>query len=737
MALSMRFVVLFLALVHAASAATITVSMVNTRFLPANITINVGDTVTWRCDAGFHDTVSGVNGVPDGVWNSSSQFRPIMQPGQRFSFTFNTAGTYPYYCTPHWMPPLNMVGSVTVQSANAAPSVSIINPRDGANFSAPADITVEAIAGDPDGDALNVELFMNGSPIGAFSAPPYSAVVSQLEPGNYTFLATARDTSGATANSSVSITVSGQQPTITNGPESQTANVGSDVTFTVQAIGSQPLSYQWLFGSTPIPGANDTSLLLTNVTSANAGTYTVQVANNFGSTSASTTLTVTNPPSGTAPSITTHPESQTVNVGSNVTFTAAAIGSVPLRWQWFFNGGPIASATNASLEILAVTAADAGDYFATVANDFGSDVSSNATLTVSVPPVCEYFLSRDNASFEPAGGTDNVTVTAPADCPWTAVETNDWITITSGSSGNGPGSVSFSVASNSTRTARSGILVVAGKAFTIAQAAALFLAKNDFNHDGQTDFLWHHVDGRVSLWLMDGTSRISSRLLRNGRPSAPGSRIVGTHDFDMDQNVDILWQRTDGLLQVWLMNGENFLRSELIAPAPSLKQAWHVAGLGDFDRDLHADILLRHREGYLLIWYMRGKQFLRQSLLQNGEAIPLKWRVIGVADINKDGTADILWQNPGSAIVVWFMTHSLRGGASPLSGPLLAHLPRMSASIVGLNDLNQDGGLDFIWRHPDGHLSVWTMDGTNQIGQFPINGGQPISPKWRFSAPRN
>src|SRR5207249_7762650 len=178
-----------------------------------------------------------------------------------------------------------------------------------------------------------VELFMNGTSIAVFTLPPYITTVNNLGPGNYTFTAAATDNSGATSTTSVSVTVSGQQPTITGPPQSQTVNAKSDVIFTVQATGSAPLSYQWFFGVNAISGATDTSLLLTNVSSADSGTYTVQVSNPFGSTSASATLTVTNPPSGTPPSITTQPQSQTVNAGANVTFTAAAIGSSPLSWE--------------------------------------------------------------------------------------------------------------------------------------------------------------------------------------------------------------------------------------------------------------------------------------------------------------------------------------------------------------------------------------------------------------------
>ena len=703
--------------------------MVNYRFSPPDLTINVGDTVVWRDNQGSHDTVSGVNGVPDRdrTWNSNTQYPNLMRVGNTFSFTFTRAGTYPYYCTPHWQ--LGMVGTITVQAGNSAPSLSIISPPDQSNFNAPADISFEAAPSDPDGDPLTVEFFLNGTSLGSLSAPPYRIAVNGLGPGNYTFSATASDSGGLTASATNLVTINGQQPTINTGPQSQTVNAGSDVTFTVQANGSRPLSYQWFFGTTAIGGQTTPSLLLTNVSSADSGSYTVQVFNAFGSAFASATLTVTSPPSGSAPTLTSEPRSQSVNAGSNVTFSADAIGSLPLSWQWFFNGAAIADATNSSLTLLSVGPANAGDYLVTVINPFGSTTSSNATLTVIS---CVFSLSKASSSFPAEGGSDIVDLIGPSGCGWTVQNTNSWISITSGSSGNGSATVSFTVISNSTRNARSAVVIIAGNSFSVSQAATLFPARNDFNHDGQTDFVFHNTDGRVNVWLMDGTMRIGIVPLRNGRPTAPGSRIVATHDFDLDGNVDILWQRADGSLQIWFMNTTNFLRSELIAPAPVLGTAWQAVAMGDFNRDLQSDILLRHRDGYLLVWYMRGKQYVRQGLVYNGQAVPNLWRVVGVADLNKDGYPDILWQKPSSAMVVWFMRAD-----TPLQGPLLSNLPRIDAAIVGMNDLNQDGGVDFIWRHSDGHLSAWWMNGTNRIGSFPINAGEIVAPAWKFSAPRN
>lgn len=84
-----------------------------------------------------------------------------------------------------------------------------------------------------------------------------------------------------------------QPPTIITQPQSLTATQGDNATFTVVASGSAPLSYQWQFYSTNLAGAMSSALILTNVTTADAGPYTVTVTNSLGSTNSQTaTLTV-------------------------------------------------------------------------------------------------------------------------------------------------------------------------------------------------------------------------------------------------------------------------------------------------------------------------------------------------------------------------------------------------------------------------------------------------------------
>jgi predicted extracellular nuclease len=81
---------------------------------------------------------------------------------------------------------------------------------------------------------------------------------------------------------------------------------------------------------------------------------------------------------------------------------------------------------------------------------------------------CTYSISPGNASFGMSGGTGSVSVSAMSGCGWTATSDVGWISITSGSSGVGDGTVNYAVASNSGGR-RSGTITIAGQVFTVKQ----------------------------------------------------------------------------------------------------------------------------------------------------------------------------------------------------------------------------------------------------------------------------
>jgi hypothetical protein len=83
------------------------------------------------------------------------------------------------------------------------------------------------------------------------------------------------------------------RPIIYSGPDNLEVTAGTTATLTVFATGEGPLQYQWLFNGGVLPGATNNPLRLENVTSANAGQYSLIVSNELGRvTSAAAVLKV-------------------------------------------------------------------------------------------------------------------------------------------------------------------------------------------------------------------------------------------------------------------------------------------------------------------------------------------------------------------------------------------------------------------------------------------------------------
>lgn len=82
------------------------------------------------------------------------------------------------------------------------------------------------------------------------------------------------------------------------------------------------------------------------------------------------------------PTISSQPQSVTVNAYSNALFSVSAAGTVPFNYQWTFNGTNIPGATASSLIVTNVTQSDLGAYNVTVSNSLGSVTSSNAVLSM-------------------------------------------------------------------------------------------------------------------------------------------------------------------------------------------------------------------------------------------------------------------------------------------------------------------------------------------------------------------
>ena len=101
----------------------------------------------------------------------------------------------------------------------------------------------------------------------------------------------------------------------------------------------------------------------------------------------------------------------------------------------------------------------------------GTATVAGQTITINqAATLCQWSIKPTSAGAKGNGDDGTVGVTAGSGCPWTATSDVPWITVTSGASGSGNGTVAYTVARNTTNTARTGTITIAGQTFTVNQA---------------------------------------------------------------------------------------------------------------------------------------------------------------------------------------------------------------------------------------------------------------------------
>lgn len=183
---------------------------------------------------------------------------------------------------------------------------------------------------------------------------------------------------------------------ITVQPQSQISHAGSTAALLVNAVGpnpiTDPLNYQWrkngntLINGGNVSGVTSNMLTITDISDSDAGNYSVIVSNSSGTVTSSNAMLAVDD----LPFIAVQPFSQTVVAGSNATINVTVYGAPPFVFQWYHNDSPLGSpASGGNISFYTLTAAgtdQAGNYKVLVVDGYGSTMSSNALLTVIVPP---------------------------------------------------------------------------------------------------------------------------------------------------------------------------------------------------------------------------------------------------------------------------------------------------------------------------------------------------------------
>jgi glutamine amidotransferase PdxT len=249
---------------------------------------------------------------------------------------------------------------------------------------------------------------------------------------------------------------------------------------------------------------------------------------------------------------------------------------------------------------------------------------------------------------------------------------------------------------------------------------------SDMNGDALPDLLFEHTNGQLYAWYLNGSTLSSSTSLSPGAVN-PVWRVVSRDDFNGDKKADLLWQNTaTGQVYLWYLDGATMIDDAWVLTDAS---PWQVATTADFNGDGKPDILWQQpATGQLAVWLMNGATLISSTTLTPGQWDPT-WRVAGAADLNHDGKADLIWQNRATGALAYWLLQGLTATVVANFTPAATNL---LWEIRAVADYNRDGQPDLLFQHAiTGQMYVWYLTGTTMTGGAYLSPAQ-VQPDWRI-----
>ncbi len=228
----------------------------------------------------------------------------------------------------------------------------------------------------------------------------------------------------------------------------------------------------------------------------------------------------------------------------------------------------------------------------------------------------------------------------------------------------------------------------------------------DVNGDGKADVSWFQAStGCTAIWLMASPSSVASAVYPACVGAGTNWQRVGAGDLDGDGRADLIWRDTaTGLLLVWFMGSNGGIEQSLMYGLVPL--TWQVIAVADVDGDWLNDIVwYSPSTGHIAIWNMHPSGGYT-GWFPGSVGAASGWTPGWVGDFDGDGRADILWRHTDGTVAVWYLHGPTIAGAQFLPG-----VPLAAWSVQAIGDYDGDGRDDIAWLSSSGVVVRWLMQG--------------------------
>ena len=481
-----------------------------------SVTVTSGAGCAWSAssNAPWLSITAGASGTGNGtVQFSAAAGEPrtgtLTIGGQTFTVTQEGSCSFAIDQKEATVPAQGGTGSVTVTSAggcawSASSNAPWLSITSGATGTGNGTVRFSAAAGGPRTGTLTIAgqtFTVTQAANCTFAIDPTSAnVPAQGGTGSVTVAGGAGCAWTATSNAPW-LSITGGASGTGNGTVQFSAAAGGPRTGTLTIAGqtftvTQAANCNFGFGPSglTIPAAGGSANVSVSAgagcawtASSNASWLTISSGNNGNGSGTVTIVAAANPSVARSATLTIGGQSYTVNQASGCSF---AVSPTKTSTPVGAGGGNVTVAVAAAagctwtassgVDWITVTSGSSGNGngAATIAAAPNAGAPRSGTVTVAGTTVtieqagtsCTYSIGPTSRGGSSNGGSHMITVTAGAGCAWTATSNVPWITITSGASGTGNGTVEYTFAPNNTNVARSGTITIAGLTYTQDQS---------------------------------------------------------------------------------------------------------------------------------------------------------------------------------------------------------------------------------------------------------------------------